>query len=51
MRRPQRLSKSECTLVRIPLAIKPDVDRLIDLYIADKLRKEVEQIEKRFSIS
>jgi hypothetical protein len=51
MRRPQRLSKSECTMVRIPLAIKPDVERLTDLYIAEKLRKEAEQIEKRFPIS
>jgi len=37
--------------VRIPRAIKAEVDRLTELYIASKLRIEAEQIEKRSATS
>jgi hypothetical protein len=51
MRRPQRLTSAECTVVRIPIAIKPEVERLTELYIVEKLRNEAEALEKKLEAS
>jgi hypothetical protein len=51
MRRPQRLTSEESTSIRIPKAIRPDVERLTDLYIAKKLRQEADEIEQNLEAS
>jgi hypothetical protein len=44
MRKPQRLTNAECTTVRIPIAIKGEVEKLTQKYIADKLIEEAQKI-------